>query len=193
LADTVRAFVAVGLPEPVRTLLQTLQERLGRGALPVRWVPPENVHLTLKFLGEIPEADVSRVSDVLAAAARGSGPISLTARGLGVFPAPRRPKVIWVGVGGNTGTLADLQRRLDTGLVSAGIPAERRAFHAHLTLGRVKGRLDGSRLGRSMDRLCNFDPVPFCADRVVLFQSILKPSGAEYSELFSTGYVMRSF
>lgn len=185
MSDTVRAFVAIGLPEPVRTLLQALQERLGSGDLPVRWVPPENVHLTLKFLGEIPEGDVSRVSDILTAAAQGSGPISLTARGLGVFPAPRRPKVIWVGVGGNTGALTDLQRRLDSGLVSAGIPAERRAFHAHLTLGRVKGQIDGRRLRRSMDRRCNFDQVPFCVDRVVLFRSILKPSGAEYSDLFS--------
>ena len=93
-----------------------------------RWARPESIHLTLKFLGQVPVEAVARVAEALAAAVDGQPAFGVTAGGLGVFPGVRRPRVVWVGLAGETEALAGLQRRVDQGLAVRGFPPEQRPF-----------------------------------------------------------------
>ncbi|MEE9198911.1 MAG: RNA 2',3'-cyclic phosphodiesterase, partial [Dehalococcoidia bacterium] len=137
----VRAFIAIELPTPVKRLLGREIDRL-RAALPasMRWVRPDSVHLTLKFLGAIPQEQVPAIVDSLRTACREVGPIRLRTGLLGCFPNLRHPRVLWMGVGGDTEALVALQGRVDSAVEPLGFAREGRPFVPHLTLARAKGR-----------------------------------------------------
>ncbi|HHS96806.1 MAG TPA: RNA 2',3'-cyclic phosphodiesterase [Chloroflexi bacterium] len=152
----------------------------------VRWVRAEGIHLTLKFLGETPVAKLPEIKGALAAVARNAPPSTFTVEGLGCFPNLRRPRVIWVGVQEPTGRLAALQDAIEEVMAPFGYPPEGRGFTPHLTLGRVNRRVspgDRARIGEvvSAADVGLLGEAP--ADRFVLFRSVLKPTGAEYSVL----------
>lgn len=186
--DTVRAFIAVPLPESLLSQLARLQQRLQREVPPgsVRWVRPEGIHLTLKFLGDTPLEKVPRIKAALEAVARHAPACTFSVGGLGCFPNLRRPRVIWVGVQEPTGRLAALQDAIEEAVAPLGYPPEGRGFTPHLTLGRVHqraSRSDAARIGEviSAAEVARLGEAP--ADRFVLFRSVLKPTGAEYSVL----------
>jgi 2'-5' RNA ligase len=181
--ETVRAFVAVPLPEDVRRALSDLQMRMGCARWPVRWVRPESIHLTLKFLGDIPAGGIRDVAAAVEAAARQRPPFSLRASGAGAFPGVRKARVIWAGVGGDTEGLAEVHRSVQEALHLCGYPADHRPFRAHLTLGRVKGRIPEGELAARLQEEADFASPFFAADRIRLYQSILKPTGAVYRVL----------
>jgi len=192
--DTVRAFIAIPLPESLLTHLGRVQRRLEREVPPrsVRWIRPEGIHLTLKFLGDTPLEKVPRIRAALEAVARHAPPCAFTVGGLGCFPNLRRPRVIWVGVQEPTGRLAALQDAIEEVVAPFGYPPEGRGFTPHLTLGRVSrraSRSDAARIGEviSATEVGQLGEVP--ADRFVLFRSVLKPTGAEYSVL--AGFPLR--
>jgi 2'-5' RNA ligase len=184
----VRAFVALPLDAPLHAALDRLQGRLRR-RIPygVRWVRTEGIHLTLFFLGEIPAAQVEPISAALTAVARHVPPFTLEVGGLGAFPSPRRPRVLWVGIeGGEPLTL--LHAAVNEALASLGHRPDARPFHPHLTLGRVQRGLRrdevaeiGERFQAEMARASALGTTP--AEEMILFRSILKPSGAEYHPL----------
>ncbi|BBO86944.1 RNA 2',3'-cyclic phosphodiesterase [Desulfosarcina ovata] len=180
-----RAFVAVPLPAPVIDFLQQIQQQLHSPMINVRWVRPENIHLTLKFLGDIEPSQVPVIGAQLDAAAVSMPAFTLNARGVGVFPNRRKPRVLWVGLDGETGMLKMLQTTVETALAAVGFKKEKRAFRAHLTIGRPRKRMDPDDLGGSLDRLQTAALAPFRVGRVCLYQSVLKPSGAEYTVLYS--------
>jgi RNA 2',3'-cyclic 3'-phosphodiesterase len=186
MTDTLRAFIAFDLPAPLRGRIRRLQEQLQPYRLPVRWVRPEAVHLTMKFLGNIRMTDVRPISTLLNAAVEGFGPMPLTAKGLGVFPNLERPRILWIGLWGAVKELRSFYLRLNEDLAALGFPKENRPFKAHLTLGRIKGRIPEKRLAEIMKTFGGFESEPFVADRIVLFQSDLRPSGAVYTELRAT-------
>ena len=117
------------------------------------------------------------------ATAAGFSPISFRIQGLGVFPGISRPRVLWAGLTGETDRIAECQQRLDTHLAASGLPKEKRPFRGHLTLGRVKGRIPADRLLQAIKRLSTCESEPVAVDRIVLFQSELKPTGAVYTSL----------
>jgi RNA 2',3'-cyclic 3'-phosphodiesterase len=183
MAETYRAFIAFELSEEVREAVREVQARLRGFRFDVRWVSAENIHLTLRFLGPLPAGKAGEAAAAIADAAERFGPLTLSAGGLGVFPDVRRPRVLWVGIGGETEALRALRQALDHSLARKGFPAEDRPFRAHLTVGRVKGKIDPPKLAEMIEEHGKFEPVCFPAAEIVLFKSDLKPSGAVYTPL----------
>ena len=180
----IRTFIAVQPPPEVRAAAAGLTDSLRRGwrASEVRWVPPENLHLTLRFLGDTEESRIGPLGACLDGVAAGARACRLTLGSLGAFPDVRRPRVLWLGLkGAGTADLRCLQRRIEKGVTGLGWEREPRPFSPHLTLGRVRPGSEPAP-GEGWARA----PVPelaFPVDEVVLMRSDLRPGGARYSPL----------
>jgi 2'-5' RNA ligase len=183
MSKTIRSFIAIELPESVCSLLEKLQQALKSLPLKAGWVRPQNIHLTLKFLGNIKTEDIDKIGGAMRVAAQDFQPFKLTVGGIGFFPGVKRPRVIWVGVGGQTQQLFALQRSLEERLAAVGYPKEKRSFKGHLTLGRFRDGVNPATIRRVMQEYSDFGKQEFTTHRVVLFKSDLKPSGAVYSPL----------
>jgi len=190
MSDSIRTFIALELPPAVFSLLHKVQQDLKRINIRARWVRPENIHITLNFLGDINPGDIDKIGVAMTAAAIEFPPVTLTVRGIGVFPGIKRPRVIWVGLGGDIRSLLSLQSRLEQELAGAGFPKDKRAFKAHLTLGRIK-QSAGPAVNRQMiSEYATLSSDEFSCNQVILFKSDLKPSGAVYSKLKQTNLGM---
>jgi 2'-5' RNA ligase len=187
MSQGIRSFIAIELPGEIRSLLAETQQGLKSIRLKARWVRPENIHLTLKFLGNINPLDIEKIGGAMNSAVREFEPFTLKVGGIGFFPGAKRPRVVWVGLGGDTRTLIDLQRHLEDCLAEVGFPKEKRAFKAHLTLGRLRDAVPPEITGKAIRRFSEPGERQFAADRIILFKSELKPAGAEYSKLKEAG------
>ncbi len=185
MPKSIRTFIAVELPENIIALISKIQEALKSFGLSVRWVRPANIHLTLKFLGNINPEAVAQIDTVICDAVKPFAPIPLTVKGMGVFPGIKRPRVIWVGLGGQVATIIELQKILDEKLNALGFPSEKRPFKGHLTLGRVKGHINSERLMAALQQHSAFESDTFFAETVVLLKSVLDPKGSVYTKLLN--------
>jgi RNA 2',3'-cyclic 3'-phosphodiesterase len=183
MSTSIRTFVAVKLPGTVLAAIGDVQEQLAVYGFNVRWVTTGNIHLTLKFLGEVHEDELDGIAAVLTEAVHGFAPLRLAAAGVGVFPSVKRARVIWMGLSGQLSEFVSLQRSIEDRLATIGYPREKRPFSGHLTLGRVKGPIAASRLTTAMDAFRDCASETFEVDRVVLFKSDLRSTGALYTEL----------
>ena len=183
MSQTIRSFIAFELPAAVTSLLDNVQQELKALRLTARWVRPQNIHLTLKYLGNIKSGDIESIGQAMADAAGDCAPFTLTVGGIGFFPGIKRPRVIWVGLGGDTDALRNFQRNLANRLATIGFPSEKRPFKAHLTLGRIRQAVNPNILGQTIQDYSDLGNLKFSVDRIILFQSDLKPSGAVYSQL----------
>lgn len=183
MPETIRAFIAIDLPANVRSALEEAQKTLTPFEFRAKWVQPRNIHLTLKFLGNIGSDGIDKVMTAMTRTAEGFTGLSLFAKEIGVFPNIRRPRVIWAGLGGQLETLKNLQQTLDAHLGAVGFPKENRAFKGHLTLGRVKGKVDPARIRTAIDKLKEFESESFEISEMILFKSELQPTGAVYSKV----------
>jgi 2'-5' RNA ligase len=181
--ETIRTFLAVELPGEARAQARSAIDALRPCVLgppeSVRWIPVENLHLTLKFLGSIDPDQVPRLLSGAAAKLAGEEPFEVELGGLGAFPNARKARVLWLGVSRGAAQLARLARKLDAAARRIGVSRERRAFHAHLTLGRM--RQPGG--GVALERARAPEGRPFQVEEVVLFESRLAPTGATYVPL----------
>jgi 2'-5' RNA ligase len=181
---TLRIFVAIEPPAEVRERLVAIQRELrtraGRAAGDARWAPPENLHLTLQFLGAVAEEAVDAVRAAVAAAATAAPKLSLAVEGAGAFPSPRRPRILWAGLGGDVAPLAALVADLGARLAPLGFPPESRPFHAHLTLARARDPRGAPRLAAALGPLAPAPPATFTAEELVLVRSHLSPQGSRY-------------
>ena len=184
--DKVRTFIAILIPDKTRrALAECIQQLSGLAPQGVRWVDPEGIHLTLRFLGDIP---VERVEHVLAAqgVAAGSGePFSLQLSGLGMFPNSERPRV-WAGVSGDMGALRLLQEEVEAQLERVGFPRDRRPFAPHLTLGRIRDRASSAerkRIAAATGSVALGHAEPWVVEESHLIRSTLTPQGAIYTSL----------
>ena len=174
----VRAFVAVFPPPEVRETLVRAARKLPVGG-EVRWVRPANVHLTLKFLGDVAEADLSRVGAVLEAIRGRHEPFEVAFSGFGAFPSGRRARILWAGIGEGSERLRALARDVELSLEPLGFEREARPYTPHLTLGRARGRP-----ASLVDTAEASEPGPhFWVRRMELMKSVLGGAGAEYSTL----------
>ena len=179
----IRSFIAIDLPEATRHGLAAVQEQLKQSGAGVRWVKPDSIHLTLKFLGNIHPAQVEDIALAVAQEVRDEPPITLGAAGLGAFPSRRKPRVIWIGMEGEVQRLTRIQARVENALEPLGFVREKRPFQPHLTIGRVKDR---RRLQALIDAMATLDMEPFNsfdADEIILYKSDLRPTGAIYTKL----------
>lgn len=183
MSQTVRSFIAIELPAAVLSLLDSVQQELKVLRLKARWVRPQNIHLTLKFLGNINSGEIEKIGRAMVDATVDSAPFTLTIGGIGFFPDIKRPRVIWVGLDGAKPALFNLQRNLADRLAIAGFPKEKRSFKAHLTLGRIRQAVNPNIVDQAIQGYSDLGDLKFTVNRIILFKSDLKPSGAEYSHL----------
>ncbi len=183
-----RLFVALDLTDAVRAAIAELLAGLKPTTGAVRWVRPEGLHLTLKFIGHLGEESLPSLREALVQA-RTSEPVEMEFHGLGCFPNPRSPRVFWVGMRGND-ALFDLARQIEAALEPLGIARERRAYAPHLTLGRFKSgpgkKTDARGLRRLQEKIAALPSVDFGhvrCEEFFLYQSKLSPKGAQYSKL----------
>jgi len=177
-----RLFVAVTIAPEVADRLCRSQTELAAALSDVRWIKRESLHLTLKFLGQVDERKVEAVRKAVAAAVAPLPRFTISCRGLGVFPGIRRPRVIWAGLEG--AALAALAEAADAALEPLGFPREAREFKPHLTIGRWReGARGGDQLRGEIERWRHHDFGASAVDGAVLFQSVLKRGGAEYTAL----------
>ena len=186
MSNTIRTFIAIELPEKIIYTINKVQEEIKSYGLKIRWVRPENIHLTLKFLGDIKAADTEKVAIAVSESVTGYPPISLAVKGIGVFPGIKRPRVIWLGVSNQLDVLTTFQKTLDEKLEAIGFPKEKRPFRGHLTLGRIKSKIDPKKLNDALKEFTRFESEHFLADRIILYKSDLKPNGPVYTKLIET-------
>jgi 2'-5' RNA ligase len=187
--EQIRSFIAVLLPEEVKHSLAALQDRLRSGSsVSAKWVDHGNVHLTIKFLGNISPGMVGRITTAMETAAREIKPLRIQVKGLGAFPNANRVNIVWVGLEGDVERLALLQKRIDVQLVSLGFKSEDRPFTPHLTIARIRDRAS-SEERRQFGLLITdtvFDTLlTFEVKSVHLMRSQLTREGPIYSSLAS--------
>lgn len=177
----IRAFVAILLPDTVRAALGVEIERLRTFGRNVSWVAPDNLHVTLKFLGNVEPARLDDAVSALTVAAAAVAPFELAIVGLGAFPSPTRPRVLWAGLAAGADAAAKLARSVDSALAGHGFPPEDRPFAGHVTLGRVREPRGDPRLASALTAGAGhrFGGLP--VDRFALMRSDLSSRGAHYS------------
>jgi 2'-5' RNA ligase len=186
---TLRAFVAFKLPNHITERAAALQCALKASGLKLQWVKPQNLHLTLKFLGDIPETDISKIGAAIDYVAGNEPPLEMTLQGMGVFPGIKRPRVLWLGFGGQVQNLKRLHLKLEDQLDKIGFDRDKRRFKAHLTIARIKRRVAPERLLDALTVEGDFAPHPFVVSKMVLYKSDLRPQGAVYTALAETELV----
>lgn len=187
--SVIRAFIAVDLSpqilEKIARVSAQLQEQ-GKN-LPVRWVPIDNIHLTLKFLGNVSLTNLDFLKNSLSELVGRFQPCEIGVRGIGAFPKPQRPRVVWIGLEVPP-ELVTLQRSIEQETVRLGYPREDRGFSPHLTIGRVKQNASTQEM-RSLTTLIEGTKVGFLGtmriNDVHLYRSDLKPGGAVYTRIFT--------
>lgn len=178
-----RTFIAIDLTQEIKTKITEYILKLAKYGAQIRWVREEGMHLTLKFLGEISQDKVQKVQSLLQKISEHHGPFSLKLIGTGTFPRERRNiRVIWIGVE-DSPQMMKLQEEIEEKLDSIGFPKENRPFHPHLTLGRVKSTKNIQPVLQELAKQSEICFGDMNVGKISLFQSILKPSGAEYSVL----------
>ncbi len=178
-----RAFVAVELPAEVRSRLAALNRQLAESQADVKWVEAQNLHVTMRFLGEMSEKPLEEVRRRLEAIGRAAPVCEAQLSQPGAFPSIRSPRVIWMGLGAGAKALARIAARIDKELRSLGIAPEARAFVAHVTLGRVRSSRRLDQLSRRLTEASWSPPGPFVVDHVTLFESRLSSAGPAYVPL----------
>jgi 2'-5' RNA ligase len=178
-----RLFVALEIPSAVRENLAALLESLRAVSPQTRWVRPENLHVTLKFMGEVPETKLAATRSVLAGV-RSDQPVTVDFRGLGFFPNEKRPRVFWAGIEASP-NLKTLAADIESVVEKLGIPREQRPFSPHLTLARFEPPGLPEKLRSAIQENATREFGSLRTNQYHLIESKLKPSGAEYTTLES--------
>jgi 2'-5' RNA ligase len=184
MSESLRLFFAVPIDDTTRSAVVAVRDELRKLGGPVKWVEDENLHFTLKFLGEMPEILVERIEAVARQVAARHEAFDLALTGAGAFPDVRAPRVIWIGAEEGQENLASLADDLDGALEKAAIsPREKRPFAAHLTLGRIKFPARRDDLTEAIERLKTADGGRFRCDHFVLMRSELSRRGPTYTQI----------
>ncbi len=180
----IRSFVAIPIPDFAKDIITSLQARFLPLNIDAKWVPASNIHLTLKFFGEISQDLVPGIAGHIRSLAANFSPFSLQLHQAGVFPNFNRPRVVWVGVAGSgMDVLESLHSQINKELQSLGIPQESRKFSPHLTLGRLKSTQGNQELRKIINDSSGLASKPFEVESISLYKSQLRPQGAIYTVL----------
>ena len=180
--DKLRLFIAIELPSNIIDGLRNVQEELKDKSNKPSWAKPENIHLTLKFLGDTETGKIESMVNILEGIAGKSFSFEISVKGVGTFPAAGNPRVIWVGIEENKDML-QLYNNIEEGLATLGVEKERRDFKPHLTLGRIKFLNDRAGLKRGLEKVAGLNLARFAVAGFALFKSTLTPEGAIHTKL----------
>jgi 2'-5' RNA ligase len=183
MMEKIRSFVAIEIPEDLRQKLRELLRGLRSTGADVKWVRPEGMHLTLKFLGPVDRENLEAISISLRPITEKFPPLEMKAQGVGAFPSLLNPRVVWAGLEDARGVLPELQKEIEAAVAALGFPPEERPFKPHLTLGRVRSPEGRKALSRMLETKTTLDLGSFRAERVILFRSDLRPEGAVYTKI----------
>ncbi len=184
MRDRVRTFVALDIDNVVRSRALQLIDYFRQARADVKWVEPENLHITLKFLGDVPSREIYHVCQAVQKAAASIEPFSICVQGAGAFPDALRPRTIWLGLTSGLQELGELHRRVEDALFELGYPREGRPFKAHLTLGRVRRSSPGlARLAQLIHEQADYEAAATSVEEVVVYSSELSPDGPSYEPL----------
>ncbi len=187
-----RAFIAIEISDAQKGILDRVEACLERAEADVKWVRPESIHMTLKFLGEITERQKEDIAAELDKIAKSFEPFDLTLKEVGAFPGMEHPRVIWVGIEKGSDQPAVLARQVETEMSKLGFAKEERVFSAHLTIGRVRSPRNVNKLRDKMPAavsvISTSGETVHKVTSVVLFQSTLTPQGSTYSKLHESPF-----
>lgn len=177
-----RTFIAIEVPEAIKTELARLQTELRKTGAEVVWAKPDNIHLTLRFLGEVEERRLAELKQLCVETAAEFQPFTLRLKDIGYFPNFRQPRVVWVGLAGEMEVARQLQKRLDAELIARGFNQDDKPFKPHLSIGRMKSGKNIKPLVAKAN-LYALPELAFEVGEIVLFQSELHPAGSRYTAL----------
>ena len=180
-----RAFIAVELDEKIRENCRRIMNRLMTSDADVKWVKPSNMHLTLKFLGEIDEPQAEEIKEFIREIASEKYFFETGFSGLGFFPNQRKPRVLWLGINKGIEVLKDLADKIDDKSAVIGIEKEERAFSPHLTLGRFRSLKNFDELMKIVEKNREFDAGTMQVEGIHLIQSVLQPAGPVYTKIYT--------
>ncbi len=186
-----RAFIAIELPSNIKNAISKMQDKLKANLPKVSWVKPENLHLTLKFLGEISPKQLENINQITAEIAKTITNFKIKLESLGAFPNMACARIIWIGTDQAPKALEQIVAQLETKLAGLGIPKEGRPFRAHITIGRIKHRLIPSDLEKGINQVKSdmvYENLEFNARGITLFQSTLGKEGPTYTVLKETSF-----
>lgn len=179
-----RTFIAVQAPGKMRASATTLIQRLSVTEANVKWVAEENLHWTLKFLGDVNGNLIPSICDTLCTAVAGIAPFEIEADGAGAFPVATRPRTVWLGVGKGQEAFVQLHDAIEPPLQELGFRMEHRRFRPHMTLGRVRSSPNGiGPLGEKITEFAEFNAGTMRVSEIILFSSLLERQGPAYQVL----------
>lgn len=178
--DGIRTFVCIDVPAPIRARIEALQRALRRNDVPISWVKPANIHLTIKFLGDVAASRIDAVRQAVERACQGIPPFEITVAGVGCFPSAKNPRVLWVGLNPLPDELRRLHSNIEAALEREGFVREAKRFSPHLTMARVR---DPFKARTTVEELMvtGFAAETFPASAVIVMRSDLNPSGSIYT------------
>jgi 2'-5' RNA ligase len=181
-----RTFIAIELPPEIKDKLSRLQVQLQNSGADVKWVKAQNIHLTLKFLGDRDEKKVEQISRILEETALGQQAYLVRLFSLGAFPKITSPRVIWVGINKGDRETKEIADTLEEKIAKLGIPKEDRPFSSHITIGRTRSGLNRQRLAEDLEKLAAIldeENLEFRVEKITLYKSTLTPQGPIYNVL----------
>lgn len=181
--QTIRTFIAIEIPTAIQEKLIEIQTDLAKFVGRVSWVKRGNIHITLKFLGDVQANQIESISSALKQIAQTHSSFNINFGGIGVFPNPRRPRVIWVGITSGAEEMTKLAEDIENSLQNLGFPREKRGFTPHLTLARIKRPLNLQAVSSKFNQYDNLDIPSLKVDNITLIQSQLHPQGSIYTPL----------
>ena len=177
-----RTFIAIELDKEIKEVLSKIQTELKNAEADVKWVYPENIHLTLKFLGEVKEEKIQKIIHCLKEITNVKNPFQIEIKDIGAFPNINSPRVIWAGIWEGKERLLQLAALIEDALVKLKFPKEERKFSAHITIGRTRSPKNKDTLSQKMNQF-KFNPFSQTVKSVVLFKSALTPKGPIYEKI----------
>lgn len=178
-----RLFVAIEMSEPIRRALEQAIDQLRSSRTPVKWVEPQNIHLTLKFLGEVPEARLERARQIVRDCAASAVPFDLIVKGAGAFPDMRRPRVVWAGACDQPPVAAALAAQLNERMEEIGVEREERPFQNHVTLGRMREPRPAPELTEALKAFAQREFGMMRVEQITLMRSDLRREGPLYTPI----------
>ncbi|MBI5475738.1 MAG: RNA 2',3'-cyclic phosphodiesterase [Ignavibacteriales bacterium] len=182
--NNTRTFIAFDTPAEIKNDIEIIQNKLRSAGADVKWEHKDKFHATIKFLGDIENSRLDSIIDKITNTTKQYPPAEIIYDGIGVFPNRNNPRVIWIGCINPDGIIKKIKVALDKNLVADGFEIENRAFHPHITLGRVKSEFNLNNLLPMLENL-NFEPQKAFIEEVLIMKSILNSKGSEYSVLKS--------
>ena len=182
----IRSFLAFELPPQIRQVLMDVYGNVKKTSLDVRWVRPEGIHLTVIFMGDVREEDISPMGELIGETCPKYGPFTMALKGMGCFPNSRKPRVLWLGVEGTLERMSRFRDEIQRDLIPFGIQEEKRDFRPHLTLGRFKKPpKTAGELEKLLSDYRGLTSPPCSLNELILFKSDLRPGGAVYTKMRS--------